>query len=309
MKFGLILMFDAGEGQTPATVYEQSIEYAKLAEHANCSTLWLTEHHGKRNRLCPSIPLMMGYLAQHTKLELGAATILLSHYTPRHIAEEIGMLTNMYPHPFSFGFARGGNGEVELHDGGDENLARNTMMQHLDELLSLLSGTAKSEIYPKPTGSIPLFIASRDDEALRYAAEHDMGIMAGHKWSLDEVQDVMNRYRRYHRQNKTPQTVLSRYFLIKDDNEKAIRTVIDDTAQRKAKNNKSNENAKNPLRPELLDSESLVGNLEKAKKMLQKYRNIGITDLALRQATFNTSETMESLFKLAPLLQNEEKKQ
>lgn len=304
MNIGLILMFDATEGQTPATVYEQSMEYAKLAEYAGCSTLWLTEHHGKKNRLCPSIPLMMSYLANHTKLELGAATILLSHYTPRHIAEEIGMLSNMYPHRFSFGFARGGNGEVELHDGGNESVARSTMLKHLDELKGYLLNSVESESHPKPTSNPPLFVASRDDDVLRYAAEHDMGIMAGHKWSLDEVEDAMNRYRKYHKQNKTPQTVLSRYFLIKDDNEKAIQKIIEDTAQRKAKNNKSNENSKNPLRPELLDTESLVGSTEKAKKMLQKYRDIGITDLALRQATFNTAETMESLFKLAPILQS-----
>ncbi len=304
MKFGLILMFDASEGQSPTTVYEESIEYARLARDAGCSTLWFTEHHGKYNRLCPSIPLMMSYLAQHTKLELGAATILLSHYAPRHIAEEMGMLSNMYQNLFSFGFARGGNGEVELHDDGDESKARQEMIENLNELMSFLSSTQKNGAYPKQANTSQMLIASKDNDALRYAAEHDMGIMAGHKWSLDETQDVMNRYKNYHKQSKTPRTVLSRYFLIQDNNESAVQTVIDDTAKRKAQNNKTNEMSKNPLKKELLESEALVGSIDKAERMLQKYKELGITDLALRQATFNTADTMNSILALTPLLQN-----
>lgn len=293
-------MFDASHGQDTATVYRQTLESVRLAESGGFSSLWLTEHHGKNNRLCPSIPLMMSYLAQHTQLELGAATILLSHYSPRQIAEEMGMLSNMYPNQFAFGFAKGGNGEVELHDGGDEEKARRTMVKHLSELQNFLADTAKEGRYPKPAAKLPLFIASKDDETVRYAAKHDMGIMAGQKWTLDEVQSVMRRYEEHHPQGKTPETLLSRYFLIGEDNE-AVEKVISDTATRKAKNNKTGE-PKNPLRKEVLEDESPVGSLKKAQALFECYRDMGISRLALRQATFDVDETTASIKQISSLI-------
>lgn len=302
MTFGLILMFDASYGQDTASVYRQSIKAAKYAELSGFSSLWLTEHHGKHNRLCPSIPLMMSYLAQHTPLDLGAATILLSHYPARQVAEEMGMLSNMYPNRFSFGFAKGGNGEVELHDGGDEDKARRTMVKHLDELQNFLADMTKDGSYPKPAAKLPLFVASKDDETIRYAAECDIGIMAGQKWTLDEVQDVIRRYKSYHANSKKPDVLLSRYFLLQKDDSKAVKRVMDDTAMRKAQNNKSNETSKNPLREEVLRDESPVGSLKKAEALFGRYCKMGITRLALRQATFDVSETMESIRQVAPLI-------
>jgi len=302
VTFGLILMFDASYGQDTASVYRQSIKAAKYAELSGFSSLWLTEHHGKHNRLCPSIPLMMSYLAQHTPLDLGAATILLSHYPARQVAEEMGMLSNMYPNRFSFGFAKGGNGEVELHDGGDEDKARRTMVKHLDELQNFLAENTKEGSYPKPTAKLPLFVASKDDETIRYAAQHDMGIMAGHKWTLDEVEDVMRRYTLHHLEGKKPKVLLSRYFLLQKDDSKAVKRVMDDTARRKSKNNKSNETSKNPLREEVLRDESPVGSPKKAQELFERYREMGISCLALRQATFDVEETMDSIKQISHLI-------
>jgi alkanesulfonate monooxygenase SsuD/methylene tetrahydromethanopterin reductase-like flavin-dependent oxidoreductase (luciferase family) len=304
LTFGLILMFDASNGEDTKTVYRQTLESAHLAKESGFSSLWLTEHHGKQNRLCPSIPLMMSYLAQHTDMDLGAATILLSHYPARHIAEEMGMLSNMYPNRFSFGFAKGGNGEVELHDNGDDDAARRTMVRHLDELQNFLADTTKEGSYPKPSAKLPLFVASKDDETVRYAAKHDIGIMAGQKWTLGEVQDVMHKYSSYHPNAKTPEVLLSRYFLICDDDAKAVDKVMDDTAKRKAKNNKANEISKNPLKKEVLEDESPVGSLPKAKALFERYRNMGISHLALRQATFDVDETMSSIKQIASLIKS-----
>lgn len=302
MRFGLILMFDASCGQDTTTVYRQTLESARLAKDSGFSALWLTEHHGKANRLCPSIPLMMSYLAQHTDMDFGAATILLSHYSARHIAEEMGMLSNMYPNRFSFGFAKGGNGEVELHDNGDEDAARRTMVKHLDELQNFLLDTTKEGSYPKPSAKLPLFVASKDDETIRYAAMHDIGIMAGQKWTLGEVQGVMHKYSSYHPQGKNPEILLSRYFLICDDDAKAVNRVLEDTAHRKAKNNKTNEISKNPLHKEVLEDESPVGSLKKAQKLFDRYRDMGISHLALRQATFDVDETTASIKQIASLI-------
>ncbi len=300
MTYGLVLMFDASHGQDPKTVYRQNIESVKLAESGGFSTLWLTEHHGKSNRLCPSIPLMMSYLAGHTKLELGAATILLSHYKPRHIAEKIGMLTHMYPNRFAFGFAKGGNGEVELHDNGDEYAARKAMIEHLDELRTLMD--LKSESFPTPSYKPPMFIASKDDSAIRYAAKHGMGIMAGQKWTLDELKDTIERYKIHRKDGKKPEVLLSRYLLITKTDDEAVQKVIQDTAKRKAKNNKPTQDSKNPLRISVLEDESPVGSFKKAEKLFRLYREIGVDRLALRQATFDVNETMASIAKASLLI-------
>lgn len=308
MNFGFILMFDGSQGQSTKLVYDETIEYIRASELAGFSTIWLTEHHGKSNRLCPSIPLMMSHLSSYTDLELGAATILLSHYDARHIAEKIGLLSNLAKNNFLYGFARGGNGEVLLHDDGDECKARDEMIKKITELFNHLNNHTDGS-FPKPTQEQKFFLASKDDTAVRYAAEHDLGVMAGQKWTLDEVRAVRDKYSAYHPQHKPPELMLSRYLLINKNENDAIDRIRLETERRKMQKSKQIYDDKNPLKEWVLANESPVGPIEKAEKLFQTYKDLGVNRLAFRQATFDFTDTISSIRRIGELIKNMENSQ
>ncbi|WP_298693299.1 LLM class flavin-dependent oxidoreductase [uncultured Sulfuricurvum sp.] len=304
MEFGLIMMFD-DSGNDTASVYRHSRLTASHARSAGFSTLWLTEHHGNPTRLCPSIPLMMGYLAHHTPMTLGAATILLSHYSSRHIAEEIGMLTHMYPNRFAFGFAKGGGSEVMLHDNGDENHARRTMIDRLGEVHTFLHGSAKQPLYPSVQTPPPLYIASKEPESIRYAARNGIGIMAGHKWTLEETAEVAALYQEEHPLHHAPDLMLSRFFLLGETHKSALSSVTDAIAKRREKMEPLRESRhNNQWREGVLEEESPIGELQDIEKLFRRYRDMGVTRLALRPATADSEATFNSIQHIRPLIRS-----
>lgn len=302
MEFGLIMIFDDG-GEDTASVYRNSRQMANHAQTAGFSTLWLSEHHGNPTRLCPSIPLMMGYLAHHTPLTLGAATILLSHYSSRHIAEEIGMLTHMYPNRFAFGFAKGGGSEVILHENGDDNTARRTMIDRLGEVHTFLNGSSEKPLFPSVLTPPPLYIASKNTESIRYAARNDIGIMAGHKWTLEEIAEAAALYSDEHPLHHAPDLMLSRFFLLDETHNSALASVMDAITKRREKMEPLRESRhNNPWREGVLEKESPIGTLAEIENLFRHYRDLGVTRLALRPATTDAEATFNSIRNIEPLI-------
>ena len=66
---------------------------------------------------------------------------------------------------------------------------------------------------------------------------------------------------------------------------------------------------KNPLKEWVLANESPVGPIEKAEKLFQTYKDIGVNRLAFRQATFDFTDTISSIRRIGELIKNMENSQ
>jgi luciferase family oxidoreductase group 1 len=90
-------------------------ETAALAVHADMlgyKRFWVTEHHNNPALGCASPEVLMAHLASLTKnCKIGSGGILLSNYSPLHIAENFRMLEALFPGRIEMGIGRSSGGD------------------------------------------------------------------------------------------------------------------------------------------------------------------------------------------------------
>lgn len=97
----LLSILDYGirdEGQTSEEALAQTVERARLAEHLGYHRFWVAEHHNVP-AFTSSAPemLMMHLLNQTTRIRIGSGGIMLPHYSPLKVAENLKTLTAFFP--------------------------------------------------------------------------------------------------------------------------------------------------------------------------------------------------------------------
>ena len=113
MRFDFVPFFNPGENIPWNRVVKMMREQTQLAEQADFTTVWLTEHHFAHNGYlnAPPNPIMMSLdLASHSeKIRVGQAPIVLPDWHPLRVAEDVALLDNMTEGRVDFGVAKGIN--------------------------------------------------------------------------------------------------------------------------------------------------------------------------------------------------------
>ena len=93
MRFDFVPFFNPGENIPWNRVVKMMREQTQLAEQADFTTVWLTEHHFAHNGYlnAPPNPIMMSLdLASHSeKIRVGQAPIVLPDWHPLRVAEDV----------------------------------------------------------------------------------------------------------------------------------------------------------------------------------------------------------------------------
>jgi len=162
MRFDFVPFFNPGENIPWNRVVKMMREQTQLAEQADFTTVWLTEHHFAHNGYlnAPPNPIMMSCdLAAHSKkIRVGQAPIVLPDWHPLRVAEDIALLDNMTEGRVDFGVARGINERVTLQfnieaDRRDNEKSYRLFMESLEIILKAWTQTAfthKGEFYEFP---------------------------------------------------------------------------------------------------------------------------------------------------------------
>ena len=113
MRFDFIPFFNPGENIPWDRVVRMMREQTHLAEQAEFSTVWLTEHHFAHNGYLNAAPnpiLMSADLAAHSKkIRVGQSPVVLPDWHPLRVAEDVALLDNMTEGRVDFGVGRGIN--------------------------------------------------------------------------------------------------------------------------------------------------------------------------------------------------------
>ena len=162
MRFDFVPFFNPGENIPWNRVVKMMREQTNLAEQADFTTVWLTEHHFAHNGYlnAPPNPIMMSLdLASHSKkIRVGQAPIVLPDWHPLRVAEDIALLDNMTEGRVDFGVAKGINERVTLQfnqdaDRRDNEKSYRLFMESLDVILKAWTQnpfTHKGEFYEFP---------------------------------------------------------------------------------------------------------------------------------------------------------------
>ena len=162
MRFDFVPFFNPGENLPWNRVIKMMREQTRLAEAADFTTVWLTEHHFAHNGYlnAPPNPIMMSCdLAAHSeKIRVGQAPIVLPDWHPLRVAEDIALLDNMTEGRVDFGVAKGINERCTLQfnpeaDRRDNEKSYRLFLESLEVILKAWTKTAfthKGEFYQFP---------------------------------------------------------------------------------------------------------------------------------------------------------------
>ncbi len=286
MKFGLLLLFEF-EKDFQTTLNNQ-LNLINIFDKV-IDTIWVTEHHYSPIRINSNPLMILNHLVSYTNKDLGIATLLLSLYDSVYITEAISMLSNFSKRKIYIGGAKGGRSEVKnSHLSLSENSARKRLVSTIDSVIKLsrnetIELNSKSiNISPKFDYEVEFSIASLNEGLIIYAALNNLPLMAGHKWSLKQIDGMINIYKKYHHKKQAPKIILSRMFAITLNKEKTIKRIKENMAKNRLLVSKFNKYHEPKELDEKIFEESLIGSKEEIKTKLDYFKSIGVFHLILR---------------------------
>ena len=107
MRLSVLDQSPVSSGSTAADALRETVALARAAERLGYSRYWLAEHHGAPGLAgCAPEVLVARVAAATSTIRVGAGGILLSHYSPRKVAETFGVLTALFPGRVDLGIGR-----------------------------------------------------------------------------------------------------------------------------------------------------------------------------------------------------------
>lgn len=112
INLGILDQAVISDGESAEQALKNSIELAQTAEQLGYKRYWIAEHHGNKYFANSSPEVLMSSIAAQTeKIKVGSGGILLQHYSPYKIAENLKLLNTLYPNRIEAGFGRTPGGE------------------------------------------------------------------------------------------------------------------------------------------------------------------------------------------------------
>lgn len=94
-----------GESVRDATA--RSVRFAQQAESLGYSRIWYSEHHNMSTIVSSTPAVLIAHIGAHTKkIRLGSGGVMLPNHSPYVIAEQFGMLAELYPDRIDLGLGR-----------------------------------------------------------------------------------------------------------------------------------------------------------------------------------------------------------
>jgi luciferase family oxidoreductase group 1 len=94
-------------GRSPAESIRETVAMAKLCDGLGYHRFWVSEHHNSESVAGSAPEVLLGALAVSTKtIRIGAAGIMLPHYSSLHVAEQFRVLEALAPGRVDLGLGR-----------------------------------------------------------------------------------------------------------------------------------------------------------------------------------------------------------
>lgn len=94
-------------GESVADAMQRSVAFAQKAESLEYSRIWYSEHHNMHS-IVSSVPaVLIAHIGAKTeRIRLGAGGVMLPNHSPYVVAEQFGMLEELYPNRIDLGLGR-----------------------------------------------------------------------------------------------------------------------------------------------------------------------------------------------------------
>src|SRR5581483_11279632 len=107
MRLNILDQCPIPEGSGAGDALRNTLELARRADQLGYHRYWLAEHHGTPGLACNSPEVLIGPVAASTsRIRVGSGGIMLPHYSALKVAENFGMLSNLFPGRIDLGIGR-----------------------------------------------------------------------------------------------------------------------------------------------------------------------------------------------------------
>ena len=187
--------------------YREGIEECEFAEEMGFEWVSFSEHHYSGRIATGNPALMAAAVAERCKrVRIAILGQLLPLNNPVRVAEELGMLDNLTDGRVIIGFLRGTPNEDQTY-GINPNEGRARLLEGMDLVIKALTEPEpfswEGRYYQYRTVSVwphpvqqpmpPAIVATRSDDAVKYAADHGLGLGVSFI-PVDQMARVTDKY-------------------------------------------------------------------------------------------------------------------
>jgi luciferase family oxidoreductase group 1 len=198
MRLSLLDRSRTRAGRPEAEGLTGSIERAVQAERLGYERFWVAEHHAVPGIASGSPPVLLAAVGARTStIRLGSGGVMLPNHQPLVVAEQFLMLEALYPGRIDLGVGRSVGFTAPVREALRADLAAtDTFEADVDELRSLLAGTAAVTARPVAAAPVPTSLLATG-RGLEIAARLGLPVVVGGPvlWT-DDGADAIAAYRR-----------------------------------------------------------------------------------------------------------------
>lgn len=210
LKLSILDQSPISEGVDAKTAITNTVQLAKFADSNGYLRFWVSEHHCSNAFASASPEILISSLAAQTiKIRLGTAGILLSHYSPLKIAEQINLLQTLYPNRIDIGIGRalGGDPKIIRYLNSDSN--PNSLFAKYDELISFVNNTEDIKAVPITELRPEFWVLGTSPTSAKYAAERGLRYSFASFINASQLLESLQSYY----QNFTPSKFLDKPYI------------------------------------------------------------------------------------------------
>lgn len=224
LKLSILDQSPISEGMDSKTALDNTVELAKFADENGYSRFWVSEHHGSNAFASASPEIFISSLAGQTEnIKLGTAGILLSHYSPFKIAEQLSLLSALHPNRIDLGIGRalGGDPKITKLLFSDPSKA----FERYDELIELLHKNSLGvKVVPETNYKPELWVLGSSVSSAKYAGERGLRYSFASFINAEQLMQALQTYHQYFTPSihlEKPYTNLSLFALCAEEEVKA----------------------------------------------------------------------------------------
>jgi len=144
MRLSVLDLVPVRTDQSTAEALAATVRLAQTADRLGFTRYWLAEHHNMPAVAATSPPVLIAYLAAHTRqLRLGSGGVMLPNHAPLAVAEQFALLEAAAPGRIDLGIGRAPGSDpvtsIMLRGGRDERQEVENFPQYLDDVAALMS--------------------------------------------------------------------------------------------------------------------------------------------------------------------------
>lgn len=236
LRLGVLDQSPIAAGSTPAQALANTLELAQLAERLGYARYWLAEHHSAPGFAGTAPEILIGRIAGLTsRIRVGSAGVMLSHYAPLKVAETFRMLETLHPGRIDLGIGRAPGSDQRtayaLEPGGPYDIAE--FPGKIADLVGFLANDLPQDhpfrsILVQPAGpTMPeMWVLGSSDQSAAYAAMFGLPFGFAHFISGQGGEEACAAYRANYRPSAaypTPRTALAVFAICAASNDEAVR--------------------------------------------------------------------------------------